>query len=298
MSSDFENEIVRQLEELRATALKVAELNSSIGRATEELAESGNLATLNLNSLREGAHQTTQALNSLLSASDFFVTLRNLSEPTVIAISSAIDRADKSLADIEGRAKSLIIEATDQVLKASEVAFEPILNSLSRSMEDASNAASELEARNNLIVSATINNLASAAEVVNSKLEHVPVVLESMNVAGRNLTSQVSELTQTISGLKADLDDVRSSISRDNNSADIDRTMQHLYIAIPPSVATFCIGAFVLNLETSESITLTLVPFFLILFSNPSQKLLDLLFPWLRPQVAKLKAKLKDANVI
>ena len=165
-------------------------------------------------------------------------------------------------------------------------------------MEDASKAASELEARNNLIVSATVNNLATAAEIVNSKLEHIPVVLESMNNAGRNLTNQVSDLTNTISELKAELEDVRSSISRDNNSADIDKTMQHLYIAIPPSIATFCIGAFVLDLETSESITLTLVPFFLILFSNSSQSLLDLLFPWLRPQVAKLKAKLKDANVI
>ena len=298
MTTEFENEISAQLKELRATAERVAELNNSISRAADELTKSGNVASLNLNYLREKSLDTTQALNSLLSASDFFIKLRNVSEPTVTAISGAIDRAEKSLTDIEGRAKSLLIEATDQVLKASEVAFEPILNSLSRSMEDASKAASELEARNNLIVSATINNLASAAEVVNSKLEHVPVVLESMNDAGRNLTNQVSELTNTISELKADLDDVRSSISRDNNSADIDRTMQHLYIAIPPSIATFCIGAFVLNLETSESITLTLVPFFLIIFSNPSQRFLDLLFPWLRPQVAKLKAKLKDANVI
>ena len=298
MSSDFENEIVGQLEELRATALKVTELNDSISRATEELAESGNLAALNLNSLREGAHQTTQALNSLLSASDFFVTLRDISEPTVIAISGAIDRAEKSLTVIEGRANDLLIEATYQALKSSENAFEPILKSISRSMEDASKAASELEARNNLIVSATVNNLATAAEIVNSKLEHVPVVLESMNDAGRNLTNQVSELTNMISELKAELEDVRSSISRDNNSADIDKTMQHLYIAIPPSIATFCIGAFVLDLETSESITLTLIPFFLILFSNSSQSLLDLLFPWLRPQVAKMKARLKDANVI
>ena len=298
MTTEFENEIFAQLQELRATAEKVAELNNSISRAADELTKSGNAASLNLNYLRENSIDTTQALNALLSASDFFIRLRNISEPTVVAISGAIDSAHRSLIEIEERVKSLLIDATDQVLKSSENAIDPIVKSISRSMEEASKAASELEARNNLIVSATINNLASAAEVVNSKLETVPVVLESMNDAGRNLTNQVSELTQTISELKADLDDVRSNISRDNNSADIDRTMQHLYIAIPPSVATFCIGAFVLNLETSESITLTLVPFFLILFSNPSQRLLDLLFPWLRPQVAKLKAKLKDANVI
>jgi chromosome segregation ATPase len=294
MTTEFENEISAQLKELRATAEKVAELNNSISRAADELTKSGSVASLNLNYLREKSLDTTQALNSLLSASDFFVTLRNISEPTVTAISGAIDRAEKSLMDIEGRAKSLLIEATDQVLKSSEVAFEPILKTLSRAVEDAVKAISELEARNSVIVSATVNNMASAAEAVNSKLETVPIVLNSLNNAGQNLTSQVSDLASSISGLRAELEAIHNEIAPDDESSKIDLLTEQLHLAIPPSVLTFFASAFLLDLGLTESLTLAAFSFLPIMFGKSSKKVIDLFVPGLK----RLIAKLKNANII
>ena len=294
MTTEFESEISAQLKDLRATAEKVAELNSSITRATEELTKSGNVATLHLNQLQKNSEETTQALNSLLNASGFFISLRNISEPTVVAISGAIDAAQKSLIEIEDRAKSLLIEATDQVLRSSEVAFEPILKTLSRSVEDASKAITELEVRNSVIVSTTINNLASAAEAVNSKLETVPIVLESLNNAGQKLTSQVSDLASSVSGLKIEIAAIHSEMLPDDESSKIDLFTEQLHLAIPPSVLTFCASAFLLHLGLTESLTLAALSFLPIMFGKSSQKVLDLLVPGLK----RLIAKLKNANII
>jgi len=294
MTSEFESEISAQLKDLRATAEKVAELNNSITRTSEELAKSGNVATLHLDQLQKSSEETTRALNSLLNASDFFVKLKDLSEPTVVAISGAIDAAQKSLSDIEGRAKSLLIEATDQVLRSSEVAFEPILQTLSRSVEDAVKAISELGARNSVIVSATVNNMASAAEAVNSKLETVPIVLNSLNNAGQNLTSQVSDLASSISGLRAELEAIHNEIAPDDESSKIDLFTEQLHLAIPPSVLTFCASAFLLDLGLTESLTLAAFSFLPIMFGKSSKKVLDLLVPGMK----RLISKLKNANII
>ena len=86
MNSEFENEIVGQLGELRMTAQKVSNLNTSITKATDELSNAGNIAALNLNQLKEISQETSKALDSLIGATNFLAQLRSFGEPVVIAI--------------------------------------------------------------------------------------------------------------------------------------------------------------------------------------------------------------------
>jgi hypothetical protein len=122
----------------------------------------------------------------------------------------------------------------------------------------------------------------------------VPIVLESLNNAGQNLTSQVSDLASSISGLRTELETIHSEIAPDDESSKIDLLTEQLHLAIPPSVLTFCASAFLLDLGLTESLTLAAFSFLPIMFGKSSKKVLDLLVPGMK----RLLAKLKNANII
>jgi predicted nucleic acid-binding Zn-ribbon protein len=243
MNSEFENEIVGQLGELRMTAQKVSDLNSSITKATDELSSAGNIAALNLNQLKEISQETSNALESLIGATNFLAQLRSISEPVIIAITDSINLANVALQDIENRSKALIADATDQLIKSSEIA--------------------------------------------NNKLSNVPVVLDGLDNAGRNLTSQINELAMTISELKNDVSDLNRAKEANKAQSEIGTFNQRFDLAIPAAVIAFCLGAFGFRIGVPEALSWTAATFASILAGLSAKNIFN-----------RLVAALKNANII
>ena len=243
MNSEFENEIVGQLGELRMTAQKVSDLNSSITKATDELSSAGNIAALNLNQLREISQETSPALESLIGATNFLAQLRSISEPVVIAITDSINLANAALQDIENRSKSLIADATDQLIKSSEVA--------------------------------------------SNKLSNVPVVLDGLDNAGRNLTSQINELAMTISDLKNDVSGLNRAKEANRDQSEVGTFSQRFDLALPAAVIAFCLGAFGFRIGVPEALSWTAATFASILAGLSAKNIFN-----------RLVTALKNANIL
>ena len=243
MNSEFENEIVDQLSELRITAQKVSNLNSSITKATDELSNAGNIAALNLNQLKEISQETSKALDSLIGATNFLAQLRSFSEPVVIAITDSIKLADVALQDMDSRSKSLIANATDQLIKSSEI--------------------------------------------VSNRLSNVPVVLDGLDNAGRNLSSQINELTMTISELKNDVSELNRAKVANKAQSEIGTFNQRFDLALPAAVIAFCLGAFGFRIGVPEALSWTAATFASILAGLSAKNIFN-----------RLVAALKNANII
>ena len=228
MNYEFEKEIIGQLAELRIAAQKVSELDKSISKATDELSNSGNIAKMNLDQLKEISVDTARALNSLLGATNFLDELRQSSEPSVKAIVEAIKIAEKTMSELENRSKSLIIDATNQFTQLSQN--------------------------------------------VSEKLSHVPVVLDDLDNSGRNLLSQIADLTKTIS----DLNLVMNYQPDDSNEKHGLVTFnQRLDLALPAALIGFCIGVFGFRLGIPESITWIAITFTSILAGLSARNIFD-----------------------
>jgi DNA repair exonuclease SbcCD ATPase subunit len=243
MNSEFEKEIVGQLGELRMTAQKVSNLNSSITKATDELSNAGNIAALNLNQLKEISQETSKALDSLIGATNFLAQLRSFGEPVVIAITDSIKLADVALQDMGSRSKSLIADATDQLIKSSEI--------------------------------------------VSNKLSNVPVVLEGLDNAGRNLSSQINELAMTISELKNDVSELNRAKVANKAQSEIGTFNQRFDLALPAAVIAFCLGAFGFRIGVPEALSWTAATFASILAGLSAKNIFN-----------RLVAALKNANII
>ena len=210
MNSEFEKEIIGQLGELRTAAQKVSELDKSISKATDELSNSGNIAKMNLDQLKEISIDTARALNSLLNATNFLDQLRQSSEPSVLAIVESIKIAEKTMSEFENRSKSLITDATSQLTELSQN--------------------------------------------VSEKLSHVPVVLDDLDNSGRNLTSQIADLTKTITDLNLVMNNQPADSKEKHGLITLN---QRLDLAIPAALIGLCIGVFGFRLGIPESITWT-----------------------------------------